>query len=149
MRRVVSILFSLALIGLVPRPVSAAASQCGPGDLCVWEHDNYSGCFAKLPFQDPDYRDGTPAWSEPCKGDMNDQISSYWNRTDRWALFWGETKYRSLALCGKPGARSPNLKNFGNPETPEDRISSHSLWDEGAEPEFWTDGGHCRNKDYK
>ena len=149
MRTLIKILLCIAMVGLVPGTASASASQCGPGDLCVWEHDDYQGCFAKLPFQDKDYTDGTPAWFPPCKGHMNDQISSYLNNADRWALFWGVTKYRGLALCGAPGARSPNLKNFGSPETPEDKISSHSLWDEGVEPEFWTDGGHCRNKDYR
>ena len=49
---------------------------------------------------------------------------------------------------GSPPPRR-HWSNFGSPETPEDKITSHSLWDPGEEPEFWTDGGHCRNKDYE
>lgn len=153
--RVVFAVTALAA-AFVPVGASAAPEQCAPGELCVWEHDDFLGCFARLPEKDDNYTDGSPTWSTcggrtPPKGHINDQISSYMNRTDRWVLFFPETKYRGFAVCGAPGAESPNIHNFGSwfGSSPDDKWSSHALWDKGQEPDhFAFDGGPCGAKDY-
>ncbi|MFI8194155.1 peptidase inhibitor family I36 protein [Streptomyces sp. NPDC085946] len=64
--------------GAVSTPsASAHYSQCPANELCMWEHTGYEGRFAYT--------------SEPNRNigaDMNDRISSYWNRTDQWFSFY-------------------------------------------------------------
>lgn len=143
--------------GPVPAPASARSQDCGPGDICVWEHDHYEGCFAALNMvnherdvrQHPNWKHvrWTNCHDGPDTGHINDQVSSIWNQSDQWVIFFGHSNYRGLGLCMEPGARSHNLKNFGNPETPEDRLSSHSAWPEGN-PGHWSQEGRCANIDY-
>jgi peptidase inhibitor family I36 len=143
-RAVLALMFLLVAF---PQPAQAdGRAQCRAGELCVWEHDDYKGCFARLPQEDKDYRDGAPSW-ENCPGvTVNDKISSYVNNTSHWAGFWMTPGRKDLALCVTPGGESPDLKNLANPESYEDRISSHYTFvDWGAERPafFYPDGGYC------
>jgi hypothetical protein len=163
MRRGVRLLTALgpflALVTLTvvlpSQPAGADRAQCGQGQVCVWEHDDYQGCFAVLPPQDKDWRDGRPAWKD-CQGTMNDKVSSYVNNSDSWVGFWeNQNRRNGYALCVKPGASTPNISNLRqfDRRSFEDRITSHYIFDRKTwgddEPAFfYPDGeGYCETYD--
>jgi hypothetical protein len=147
LRAMAALVALTSLFVVFPQPqASAGLSACRRGELCVWEDKGYRGCFARLPMEDKNYADGYPAW-ENCPGvTMNDKISSYANRRDRWAGFWTYKDRQDLALCVTPDGESPDLDNLANPESYEDEISSHYTFLEGRgeRPAFAAyDDGYC------
>ncbi len=108
--------------------------RCDEGEICVWSDYDYTGCFydftPKRKDEDVDYSDGTPRWTN-CTRTMNDDISSYWNRTSTHSvIFYTDPGLREDNFCGWPGARSPDLRNHDNILSPtihaNDALSSHT-----------------------
>ncbi|GAA5091870.1 peptidase inhibitor family I36 protein [Nocardia iowensis] len=129
-------------------PVTAAPAtgdgKCERGEICVWQNDDFKGCFYDFvpPNEDSNYGNGSPRWNN-CDGTMEDKISSYRNRSGHWVVF-GETRANAgrwgaagqFRHCAAPGAESSNLANFGDPLmwSIENRISSHDTFDWGNNP---------------
>lgn len=157
LRVLIPLLALVTLTVVLPSPPAHAdRAQCGPGQTCVWEHDNYKGCFGILPSEDKDWRDGNPRW-ENCPGvTMNDKVSSYVNNSDNWVGFWENPKRQDgFALCVSPHGSSPNISNLRkfDRRSFEDRISSHytferETWGPEEPPFMYPDGeGYCETYD--
>lgn len=115
---------------------------CDEGEACVWEHDNYQGCFRDfvLPSKDSNWNDGDPRWAN-CDGKMNDKVSSYQNRSQYWFLMYEHADYVGNKFCGVPNGESNDLSNHGFEFSPEDRLSAQS-YARGAPPRcLRTDNG--------
>jgi hypothetical protein len=123
------------------RAVDSAGSSMLAGEICVFEHDNYSrnaqgqvigGEYCFTPHSlDNSYTDGTPDW-KGTNTTINDKISSYINNSDVWVRFWRNTGGSSDSFCVAPGASTTDLFLFNNPlrdwANPEDTFSGHNTY---------------------
>lgn len=121
-----SLAFVVGVVSLgLGRPAVAGLDDatCDPGEACVWQDENYTGCFTDLPVPglDADWGDGQPDWNN-CGGAIEDKVSSYWNRSDQIVVFYTRRGYLGNALCVWPGGRS---RDIGGRRL-EDAFSSHN-----------------------
>lgn len=103
----------LASSWLVPREAEATHTSCGVGEVCMWSGTDYTGCFNDLvPLNtDSNYSNGSPTWNN-CTVSMNDRITSYWNRSRAWMVWYSASNYGQWMFCAAPGASSNYLSAF-------------------------------------
>jgi hypothetical protein len=143
-------------LALPPASASAATEskdQCKAGLVCVFEHDDWKGCYSWLTAEDTDWGNGSPWWvdCDVTKKSVEDTVSSYVNNSDNWVGFWKEKNRRGgFALCVSPHGSSNdlnNLRRFGYPSF-EDRISSHYTFGPERPSFMYPDGdGYCETYD--
>ncbi|MFI8194154.1 peptidase inhibitor family I36 protein [Streptomyces sp. NPDC085946] len=108
-----AVLVSAAILAAAnTAPASAHYSQCPANELCVWEHTGYEGRFAYT--------------SEPSPNvgaDMNDRISSYWNRTNQWFSLYEHENYDGWCIAVGPDSSRIALPN-GHWDADNDEVTS-------------------------
>lgn len=101
--------------------ITATPSAAGPNidchndHVCIFTNDNYGGTAGDI--------------AVGVRGNLSstyeDKISSYWNNTKDYAVFFEHDGYTGLDFCAEPDASSADLSNFGGVLHPEDRFSSY------------------------
>jgi len=123
------------IAGLVVNVGMAAAEECDcPANrICLWEHGNYQGkLFTTALASIANYQDyNFPGSSQ----DVNDDVSSLFNNTSKWVVFFRDSNYGDKAICVGPGKKHPRLGDFvfnpicGSPcGTMDNRLSSHKTY---------------------
>lgn len=129
-----SLLIAIVSVQIVDSPVASAAVgdlDCNNGEICMFEHKNFSGCFNDLvpPNSDANYKNGSPTWNGNDCSDktMNDKISGYMNRSSKWMIWYVDTGPGGDSFCVEPGASSSDISNFNKPGhfAIEDTFSAH------------------------
>ncbi|ARQ68819.1 peptidase inhibitor family I36 protein [Streptomyces marincola] len=84
--------FAAATASLTAQPAVADSSQCSSGHFCVWEHSSYTGRFLQ----------STGSVSN-VGNNMNDRMTSYWNRTNRTVSVYEHSGYTGCMFSIAPG----------------------------------------------
>src|SRR5688572_2032711 len=85
---------ALALSLLPMRPAAAPPKWvCEPGELCLWSERDFNGCFADFPVppDESDYK--RLRWDSCPSRTINDDVSSYRNRTESYVFLFTETNF--------------------------------------------------------
>jgi hypothetical protein len=128
-RSLLTILFGFFLV-LTAGTASAEADTragygnkvCDPGELCLYEHENFGGVFTEwncpvsncrlLDFRYDTFHDGSA---------VNDRVTAVWNRTDKYATLFqeagaepGQCCFLGIQPAGRSGDRYSHVGSFFN-----------------------------------
>jgi len=107
-------------------PAVAGKYDCRNGQICVWKDNKYRGCFDNSIRQPNSNWSGSkaPKWNN-CRWprNINDQVTSYFNNSSRWVIFYKHKNGRGSAHCVAPGASTSNVGGRMN-----DTYSSHTVF---------------------
>ncbi|MFI6857969.1 peptidase inhibitor family I36 protein [Streptomyces sp. NPDC050416] len=87
-------LATVAVAALGVQPAVAASSDCLPNSFCAWQHSSYGGQYLVSPAGENVSNVGRQ---------MNDSMTSYWNRTGDWISIYYDSGYRGCLFAIPPG----------------------------------------------
>ncbi len=93
-------LAAVAIGALGAPPATAATSDCLPNSFCMWDDSSYRGRYIVSPAQNIS-NVGT---------DMNDRMTSYWNRTDQWITVYGARLLSWVHGANAPSRPAPHFR---------------------------------------
>lgn len=106
-------LAATALATLGVQPAAADSADCLPNSFCAWQHSSYRGNYLVSP----------AGRNVSNVGDqLNDSITSYWNRTGDWITVYYDSGYRGCLFAIPPGGSDAAV----DPEF-NDRVSSFAV----------------------
>ncbi|GAB7192066.1 hypothetical protein NUM3379_27750 [Kineococcus sp. NUM-3379] len=92
-------------------PASADFRQCSPGQFCFWSDSRYNGSFS-----------GDFGSNSNIGSALNDSMTSYWNRTNKWVAVYEHGAFRNCMISIPPGGSSANVSHVFN-----DRMTSFRI----------------------
>ncbi|WP_062213857.1 peptidase inhibitor family I36 protein [Streptomyces sp. NBRC 109706] len=111
----VAAVLTLATGGVTLTAPAAAAdsSQCPNGSFCVWEHSSYTGRFL---------HSGSSVAN--VGNDMNDRMTSYWNRTGKTVSVYEHSNYTGCMISVAPGRSEAAVASHFNDKMTSFRVGS-------------------------
>lgn len=103
-------------------PASASMNQCPDGYFCMWSGPDYTGEFLTAS-DDIDFLGDPPM-------DMNDKVSSVWNRSDDIVSVYADAYKQGLHVTLGPGDVVPNFSQL--PADLDNTASSVDYWINGV-----------------
>ena len=102
---------ALATAVVTAQPSAADSSQCPSGSFCVWDNSSYSGRFL---------HSGSSVSN--VGNDMNDRMTSYWNRTNQTVAVYEHGGYVGCMFSVAPGGSEAAVHSGFN-----DRMTSFKV----------------------
>ncbi|MER6912744.1 peptidase inhibitor family I36 protein [Streptomyces sp. NPDC000594] len=100
-------------IGALGAPSAAAAPEdCLTHSFCMWDDSSYRGRFVVSPAQN----------ISNIGPQMNDRMTSYWNRTNQWITVYADSGYRGCLFAIPPGGSDAAVDPHLN-----DRVTSFAV----------------------